>query len=350
MSEYIVQSSSLTAVADRLRAATGQTESLEFPDEFIATINILTEIPEAPNDSILFYSPNPFSLRTFSMAKGWDGILQYSTDHSVWNEWNGEVINAGKNGVLYKIFLKGTNCTTITNNLVSNRFVFVGNGIKCIGNFEYLLSTSAIMKSYAFAYLFDGCGNVDFDIILPYTTYTPSCFQFAFRRCTSMRKAPDLLASSIPSGCCNEMFLGCTSLVNPPIIAAQSVDIKGCLKMFSDCSNLTSVPVLNVTSVAQESLSSMFYGCRSLTALPALYSLSLGTSSYVSMFSGCSGIKISTTQSDEYQYEYRIPYTGTGTVGTNSLNNMFLGTGGTFVGTPTINTTYYTSNTVIPAT
>ena len=350
MSEYIVQSSSLTAVADRLRAATGQAESLEFPDEFIAVINILTEIPEAPNDSILFYSPNPFFMKTASGNKGWDGVLEYSTNHSVWNEWNGEIINAGKNGVLYKIFLKGTNCTTITNNLVSNRFVFVGNGIKCIGNFEYLLSTSAVMKSYAFAYLFNGCGNIDFDIILPYTTYTSSCCRLMFKGCTGMTKAPDLLAGSLPVGCCEEMFADCTSLVNPPIIAAQSVDTKGCLKMFHSCINLISAPILNVTSVGQESFSQMFFGCNSLTTLPALYSLSLGTSSYNSMFFGCNNIKISETQTDEYQYEYRIPYTGTGTVGTNSLNNMFQSTGGTFTGTPTINTPYYTSNMVVPAT
>lgn len=43
-----------------------------------------------------------------------------------------------------------------------------------------------------------------------------------------------------------------------------------------------------------------------------------------------------TTQDDEYINSYPIPYSG-----------MFDNTGGTFTGTPTSNTTYYTSNTVV---
>ena len=45
--------------------------------------------------------------------------------------------------------------------------------------------------------------------------------------------------------------------------------------------------------------------------------------------------------------KYRIPTIGTGTSGSSSLSDMFKNTGGTFIGTPTINTTYYTSNTVV---
>ena len=67
------------------------------------------------------------------------------------------------------------------------------------------------------------------------------------------------------------------------------------------------------------------------------------------MFSGCTNIKLSTTQTGEYQTAYRIPKSGTGTTATDTLQNMFAGTGGTFTGTPNINTTYYlsTSNTVV---
>lgn len=59
------------------------------------------------------------------------------------------------------------------------------------------------------------------------------------------------------------------------------------------------------------------------------------------MFQGCSKIKLSTTQDATYTTAYRIPVSGTGTTGTSSLTNMFTNTGGTFKGTPTINTTYY---------
>ena len=38
---------------------------------------------------------------------------------------------------------------------------------------------------------------------------------------------------------------------------------------------------------------------------------------------------------------------GTGTTASNALIDMFIGTGGTFTGTPEINTTYYTENTPV---
>ena len=41
--------------------------------------------------------------------------------------------------------------------------------------------------------------------------------------------------------------------------------------------------------------------------------------------------------------EYRIPSSGVGTTAANALTNMFISTGGTFTGTPEINTTYYLS-------
>jgi hypothetical protein len=68
------------------------------------------------------------------------------------------------------------------------------------------------------------------------------------------------------------------------------------------------------------------------------------------MFYNCTGIKISTTKVDEYQTEYRIPTKDTGVYENTSstIADMFTGTGGTFVGTPEINVTYYTSNRTVP--
>ena len=61
------------------------------------------------------------------------------------------------------------------------------------------------------------------------------------------------------------------------------------------------------------------------------------------MFNGCTKIKLSSTQTEEYTQEYRIPTFGTGTTAIDALTNMFTNTGGTFTGTPSINTTYYIS-------
>lgn len=61
------------------------------------------------------------------------------------------------------------------------------------------------------------------------------------------------------------------------------------------------------------------------------------------MFSGCTSLKLSTTQTGEYTQEYRIPTTGTGATASIALADMFTDTGGTFIDTPSINTTYYLS-------
>ena len=348
MTEYIVQGDSLTSIADELRSKTGISNALAFPEDFITAIETLTEIPEAPNDSILFYSPQPFIMKVVTQ-KQWNGTLYYSTDHETWNEWTGDPIEAGKNGVLYKIYLKGENCTKLCGNEAGS-FQFVGASIKCIGNFTYLIPANATLLNYAFEYLFKGCGNVDFDIILPYETLSQSCCLSMFENCTSMQKAPDLPAVTVPSGAYSDMFRGCTALVNPPTIDAENVGQNGCYEMFMGCNNLKNAPLLKASSIGQNGFARMFYDCKSMETIPALYSLALANTCYQYMFSGCNKIKISATQTGDYQNEYRIPYTGTGTAGTNSLNSMFTSTGGTFTGTPMINVSFYTSNTVLTAT
>ena len=89
----------------------------------------------------------------------------------------------------------------------------------------------------------------------------------------------------------------------------------------------------------------MFSGCTSLTQAPSLTATMLATYCYHYMFEGCTSLKLSSTQTGEYTVAYRIPSSGTGTTATGALSNMFKSTGGTFTGTPEINTTYYLSNT-----
>ena len=93
----------------------------------------------------------------------------------------------------------------------------------------------------------------------------------------------------------------------------------------------------------------MFHGCSSLTTAPALPATTLADYCYRYMFYGCTKIKLSTTQTGEYQITYRIPKSGEGTTANSALDSMFANTGGTFTGAPEINTTYYlsTSNTVV---
>lgn len=116
--------------------------------------------------------------------------------------------------------------------------------------------------------------------------------------------------------------------------------------LFSGCTGLISAPKLPAVTLSNNCYYMMFYGCTGLTSLPELPATTLTSLCYCFMFGNCTNIKISETQTGNYVNEYRVPKTGTGTEASNATGNMFYGTGGTFTGTPTINTTYYTSNTV----
>ena len=111
--------------------------------------------------------------------------------------------------------------------------------------------------------------------------------------------------------------------------------------MFQYWDNLVIAPKLPAMTLAQDCYSYMFNGCTSLIGIPALPATTLVDSCYNFMFDNCTKIKLSATKTGTYTQEYRIPVSGTGTTAFGALANMFTGTGGTFTGTPTINTTYY---------
>ena len=117
--------------------------------------------------------------------------------------------------------------------------------------------------------------------------------------------------------------------------------------MFYGCTSLTTAPALPATTLASGCYQNMFFGCTGLTTAPALPATTLANYCYYGMFNGCTKIKLSTTKTGSYVNEYRVPTVGTGKDNTNTMGSMFSSTGGTFKGTPTINTTYYTENTIV---
>lgn len=142
------------------------------------------------------------------------------------------------------------------------------------------------------------------------------------------------------------LFYNCTSLTTPPKLPATVYNY--CYyEMFRWCSSLTTVPELPATRMYDSCYWNMFYGCTSLTSINKLPATTLNNSCYFQMYRWCSLIKISETSTWEYQTPYRIPTNWTWTTESNALTNMFNTTWWTFTWTPTINTTYYTSNQVI---
>lgn len=263
---------------------------------------------------------------------------------------------------------------------------------------------ATILAEYCYEYLFDGCTSLTEAPELPATALAHGCYRGMFRGCTALTlvhqlpaeslttfcydgmysgctalaSVPDLLATTLAESCCENMFRNCTSLLTAPALPATALS-SGCYRwMFYGCTSLATPPTLPATVLANECYYYMFYGCTSLLTTPALpaigmYSLCYfymfyGCTSLVSvpelptknlnknrcyykMFYGCTSLKLSATQDSTYQYPYRIPITGDGTGASqaSALVDMFANTGGTFVGTPSINTTYYTDHPPVPA-
>ena len=112
--------------------------------------------------------------------------------------------------------------------------------------------------------------------------------------------------------------------------------------LFYNCATLTSAPSLPAATLAEACYRQMFYGCTGLTTIPALPATTLMRNCYGQMFSECSNIKMSTTQDSTYANTYTFGAIPSSTY----AGNMFYNTGGSFTGTPTVQT-LYTSNTII---
>ena len=307
---------------------------------------------------LTFSSPSSFTLAVSDSTKHWDGTLEYSTDTSAWSAWDGTTALSsaisGNNNVLY---LRGTGNTKIGSyDAVKEDFIpwtISGTDVRCNGNIETLLDYATVesgqhptmAEENCFNGLFMGCTALITPPALPATTLAFGCYAYMFYGCTNLTQAPALPATTLALGCYASMFQGCTNLTQAPALPATTLALGCYASMFQDCTNLTQAPALPATTLASNCYAGMFTFCTNLTQAPALPATTLVDTCYDSMFYGCTKIKLSSTQTEEYTQEYRIPTTGTGTTATYALINMFAMTGGTFVDTPEINTTYYLSNT-----
>ena len=118
--------------------------------------------------------------------------------------------------------------------------------------------------------------------------------------------------------------------------------------LFKNCTVLITSPSLPAVTLTVYCYWSMFYGCTSLVTIPALPATTIPGHAYQSMFEGCSSINIYSAETEEAKTQYRIPTSGSAvTTGELSVTWMFSSTGGAVGGTPSLNRTYYTSNTVV---
>ena len=371
---YSTLAALFTDIADAIREKTGTTATIvadDFPDAIRNVLQVKTYLT--------FSSPSSFTLKVNDTTKHWNGTLEYSTDTSNWSTWDGTTtLSSATSGSDNVLHLRGTGNTVITGDNNSYKWVLTGSDIACTGNIENLLDYATVesgnhptMANYCYRYMFRDCTSLTRAPALSATTLSTYCYSNMFQGCTGLTQAPALPATTLADDCYNDMFYGCTGLTQAPALPATTLKNYCYQSMFRACTSLTQAPVLPATTLADYCYNDMFYSCTgltqapalpattlknycyqgmfydctSLTQVPALSATKLKNYCYRYMFQGCSKIKLSSTQTDEYTQEYRIPSSGTGTTATNALTYMFISTGGTFTGTPAINTTYYLSNT-----
>lgn len=263
----------------------------------------------APPAYVTFSSPAAFTLSIIGSVKLWDGIVEYSTDGENWSEWNGltTLASGAKDGenVLYVRGEGNTILTGASAQTNSGAWHFSGSGISVSGIIHNMLDYhgNLTVGDYAFKNLFGWKSPGDTAIITAENLIIPD---------------------PVTAHMCDAMFSRCKGLQRPPRFTAQVL--------------------------AENCFQSAFYQCSGLNTLPTLRALTLKSNCYISMFIECTSIKLSQTKTGDYQNEYRIPISGTGTNATSATMSMFKGTGGTYAPTQTvpINTTFYTSNDVAP--
>ena len=286
---------------------------------------------------------------TFAIASDLNATLEYSLDNSTYSTVTKDSAITANNGVLY---LRGIGNTTFGNLFAKLFYINCStNDIKVSGNILNLLdyqNNPTSMNNYIFSHLFTNntCISDCSELILPEFT-SSYCYQSMFEECTNLTSAPELPATTLASNCYESMFYGCTSLTSAPALLATTLADSCYYGMFQGCTNLTSAPELPATTLADSCYRQMFLGCTSLITLSKLPATDLPNKCYQTMFYECTSIKLSTTKTDKYINEYRIPSTGTIAFDDYCMDDMFTGTSGTFTGTPEINTTYYTSNIIV---
>lgn len=199
-----------------------------------------------------------------------------------------------------------------------------------------------------YAGMFNSCDNLAVAPELPATSLSASCYSNMFAY-TKISEAPELKATSVRPYCYEYMFAGCSKLETAPELPALIMEA-GCYRgMFQATVRLLVPPALPGVWMAESCYEDMF-SYTSIAALPELRATMLESNCYRRMFMGSTSIRLSTRQTSSYQNPYRIPSVGTASGSTSTYcTDMFKYTGGSFKDTPQLNTTFYTSNTVIPS-
>ena len=214
-----------------------------------------------------------------------------------------------------------------------------------------LIMPSGSIHSYALYSCFRGCTQLETPCTLPATVLATYAYAYMFFGCTKLTSCPALPATTLGTYCYAGMFRGCTTLTTTmSSLPAMTMKNYAYNYMFYGCTALETHCPLPATTLATSCYEYMFSGCSALETIASLPATRLANNCYKYMYFSAVKIKVSETQTGDYQNAWRIPTSGTGSTGSNWNVGMISSTGGTFTSDPSVNTTYYTSNTVVAPT
>ena len=313
----------------------GAGTKVKFPYTPVANTTIYAWTPQRL-PYLKFSSSEPFSIIMDGAQKRWDGDIQYSTDLSTWSTWGGEGIGSSTGSGECTLYLRGIGNTKLNSSSVSSGISFMsGSNVSCEGDIESLFDYSLFMNNQS-------------HVMADYACYRLFCPASGYQG-NVLVATPRLSAKQLSQYCYWGMFYGCSSIVTPPALPATTI-ANGCYgNMFYNCTSLISAPALPARELVNNCYASMFQNCSSLEEIIELPTTGIPSGAYSQMFSNCLKIKLSRQQIDEYVIPYRLPTIGMGVAVDFGIQNMFVNTGGSFTGTPVVNSIYYTSNNVVSA-
>lgn len=154
----------------------------------------------------------------------------------------------------------------------SGRFNAEGNSLSLLYGDDFEEQTDFATYTWAFDALFKGCtGLVDASgLVMDGIALPTRCYRQLFNGCTSLTKAPVLMAETLSTNCYLGMFEGCTSLVDAPVLIAKTM-VQGCYaKMFKNCTSMVNAPTLPARVILNDCYDEMFNGCTSLNNITCL--------------------------------------------------------------------------------
>lgn len=289
---------------------------------------------------------------TVQLSKNWSPAtvtLETSTDWVNWSTyttWSTITLS----NIWDKVYWRNTSTTDVQFDTDEwNYYKFVMSwSIAWSWDITSLINKNLTNYSWYMCYLFNWCTSLTSTPQLPATSlYSTWCYKSMFEWCTSLIATPELPATTLANECYYNMFKNCTSLTDVQPLQATTMTTWCYANMFNGCTSLVNAPELKATTLNTACYQMMFQNCTSLQSIPKLIATSISIQAYFRMFNWCSKIKMSSNQTWAYQTVYRIPTTWTWTAWSSALSNMFQNTWWTFTWTPSVNTTYYTSNTVV---